>query len=893
MADYGKMLAIAKKLGYNGFTELQECAFSSEDAYDTERNLFVIGETSSGKTLIPLLLYAAALEEAKENDEPLPRMLFLVPYRALAAQKVEEIRELFPDEELAVIQSTGEFRQDDEAIQNASVHIAVVISEKIFKYEARNPGFLSKYDFLVIDEIGLISNAERGIRLDFILAWAMNQKLQNEKPRIIALGTPFFDWSMYIRSYDFAEIRTDKRPVPLEEISITYDRYSLKKIEGNAPFLRCAHVINEKQILSLAKKYEVPGSPCDVTGEEIMCGFLEPCRSDDSLNCPHTGKKCKFPVLIYSGPNRSIHKDILYRICKEHLSRDHQILIFINDRARVMDICEFLYKSLEDMLPEAPPAEECRKKLLAECGLEGDDVFGILEYDPENDKHSIFYRAFLSGVGFHSAALPNELRTYVEKKLLSSRDMRIVCSTETLAFGVNSSVDVVIVADLTKQEGAEGRILQLNEFQNYAGRAGRLRTDVDKSEIKGYVYTLLSDNTAPKWAQMLADGATPETLYSLFHADEGQYMPFFLLNILPAEGEKAATISRMLQILHNLPRDGSITDEDLERSVKMALRFLENQKLIAKIKTFSYGRGALAGGGIGYCLTSLGIRLRGYILGRQDYEKLVDAIERSNKSLFLDMDRILFLYCLLQTNHVKKGISELGNKFSDRNIKEYISSYSREVNASYDWIDECKDKKTLSTLAALLAWCDGASPKQLNRDFGVHYALLSKLAEQIAYLVEITKELLPSRLEDIWKRRKEDYLRIGQGDDRYLEELNRKEAFVQDMFVSVYYGVNTEIIQDLQEFLRECGTDAALKALEEDFSLQHIDPITARKMSRLVIRYKFFENPPKVDMNDIEQRNNFRYQRETYVSDIKGMGSHIFAYFAKKFPSEFAQKAEV
>ena len=56
---------------------------------------------------------------------------------------------------------------------------------------------------------------------------------------------------------DFAEIKTDKRPVPLEEISITYDRYSLKKIEGNAPFLRCAHVINEKQILSLAKKYEV------------------------------------------------------------------------------------------------------------------------------------------------------------------------------------------------------------------------------------------------------------------------------------------------------------------------------------------------------------------------------------------------------------------------------------------------------------------------------------------------------------------------------------------------------------------------------------------------------------------------------------------------------------
>ena len=73
--------------------------------------------------------------------------------------------------------------------------------------------------------------------------------------------------------------------------------------------------------------------------------------------------------------------------------------------------------------------------------------------------------------------------------------MKIVCSTETLAFGVNSSMDVVIIADLKKQDGGDVRFLSMNEFRNYSGRAGRLKQGMDPKDAKGYVYTLLLEKT--------------------------------------------------------------------------------------------------------------------------------------------------------------------------------------------------------------------------------------------------------------------------------------------------------------------------------------------------------------------------------------------------------------
>ena len=91
-----RIQTIAEELGYPELNELQKLVFESPETYPDEtgntRNLMIIGPTSSGKTLIPKLLYYDAVLEALEKGMPTPKMLFVVPYRALAAQKVSELR---------------------------------------------------------------------------------------------------------------------------------------------------------------------------------------------------------------------------------------------------------------------------------------------------------------------------------------------------------------------------------------------------------------------------------------------------------------------------------------------------------------------------------------------------------------------------------------------------------------------------------------------------------------------------------------------------------------------------------------------------------------------------------------------------------------------------------
>ena len=108
MQTYTDARRILECMGYPAFLPLQEKAFRDPALYDPEKNIFITGDTSSGKTLIPLIHYL--LEKEKNPDY---KMLFLVPYRALASQKQFEMEELLHRVQpgLHVALSTGECRE--------------------------------------------------------------------------------------------------------------------------------------------------------------------------------------------------------------------------------------------------------------------------------------------------------------------------------------------------------------------------------------------------------------------------------------------------------------------------------------------------------------------------------------------------------------------------------------------------------------------------------------------------------------------------------------------------------------------------------------------------------------------------------------------------------------
>ena len=890
MPAYEDYLALAKEHEITAFTALQDEAFQNSHIDDPEANLFVIGETSSGKTLIAELLYEKLLQDAQRAGAESPKMLFVVPYRALASQKKQEFDSFFAAYDLSIVQSTGEFRDRDRDVQLGNVDVAVIITEKAFRFQANDAGFLAKYDLIVLDEVGLINTEDRGIFCDFLLVWGTSLHSSTGRPRLVSLGTPFYDWDVYVSHYGFTAISTNgSRPVALENHTIIYSDNSLRRVDGTCgflhPFLRVTPNTLEKN-LQLPEPYATDcpkdGKPCPIT---------DPCRVEPERPCGRIGATCVYPLLVSRG---SVKRQILLQICEKHLLQGHQILIFINNRAEVVEISRFLYErlrqmtTLKDIFPEPPSAEECRREILTACGLNADDVYGILEYDGGPGLKMDCYQAIKSGIAFHSAALPNELRTYIEDRLLAGREMKIVCSTETLAFGVNSAVDVVVVASLVKQEGSMSRLITMNEYRNYAGRAGRLRPG--NCSPGGTVYTLVRENQEEDWNRMREE--PPPRLMSVFYSSIDEKLPFFLLNLIPNDGN-GIRFEQLLGYAGLMPREGTEEEDDLEGHVREAVDFLVDNELLEK--TVSRGRGRKAAGPT-YLLTGIGGKMRGYILNRSDFTDLRSFVGEYVNSVFQEPDKVTFLYRLLSTKQAASALNSVfensDTKLSWRELRDYIRGKSTGSDAAH-WSYGKKDEKLLYVLGAVLAWCDGESARVIYTHFGVQYALLNRLTEQLSYLVEIGRCFIPDiverkgrelsrRLEALSGRRQ------VAGFDRESIEMRCSELAAEThlLSASLYYGINADVHRELMDYLQSQGEEAS--ELISRYRADSFDPATAKEFRNIVFAYSFFSGRTAQMPNTLEDRNNYLSRRRQQYLTIKNMRRPVLIrFFEERFGEAF------
>lgn len=893
---YSRYLALAKSHGYTSFTGLQEAAFRTDGISDPEKNLFIVGETSAGKTLIPLLLYEKALIESSEQEAQYPKLLFVVPYRALAAQKKNELDTFFKCYDLKIVQSTGEYRQNDADILSGDVDIAVMITEKAFNYQAHSESFMSKYDYIVLDEVGLINSKSRGTFYDFLFIWGRSLHISTGRPRIIALGTPFYNWNVYIRSFDLLEISAgSKRPVALNENTIILGNMDIREVEGSCGYLRTGKLVTWTWVRK--KQSDYPELLMSCWERKESCPVLTPCRTDPALQCGKVGGPCTSPLIMLHR-NMSPVRYTLLQICRYHLLCGHQILIFINNRSEVVDTSLFLYRELKKLpelaglFPALPSAEECRRDILDSCSLEGDDVYGILEFDDNTQIRDEHYQALKSGIAFHSAALPNELRTYVEDRLLEKREMKIVCSTETLAFGVNSTVDVVVVASLSKQDGAS-RMITLNEYSNYAGRAGRLRPGEDPSHIEGTVYTLVKLQQRETWRQVLSQ--PPELLVSVFYSDMEEKLPFFLVNLIDKGTANGVTFQQLLDYSRLMPRDDRMGMDELKDYVKEAVAFLVGNGLLEKITNRASGR-TRHSGGPSYLLTDIGIRMRGYLLGKSDFDAVRSTVSEYVSGIYSTPDIGSFLFRLLQTELAQGTLKSIfENSETKRSFEELCGDICRKENygdTSPAWMKESNTEK-LYILGAILAWCEGASAKYIYKNFGIHYALLNRLSEQVSYLVKIAINLIPNAL---YQRAEELSRRMERlGSNRMLTGFDREsiEARCERLMerterlsVSLYYGINTAVHQKLMDYLEGKGAEA--EPLMAHFALYAFDPASAKEFRRIVHAYSFFDRPrPSPDISYDEKHNYLSLRRQHYLNIQRMDRPLLMRFFENQFGDAF------
>ena len=110
------------------------------------------------------------------------------------------------------------------------------------------------------------------------------------------------------------------------------------------------------------------------------------------------------------------------------------------------------------------------------------------------------------GIGVHHAGMLPRYRRLVER-LAQQGLLKVVCGTDTLGVGINVPIRTVLFSGLTKYDGRRQRQLQVREFAQIAGRAGRAGYDT-----VGHVVVLAPEHEIENAKAVAKAGDDPKKL---------------------------------------------------------------------------------------------------------------------------------------------------------------------------------------------------------------------------------------------------------------------------------------------------------------------------------------------------------------------------------------------
>src|SRR5579862_1167752 len=177
---FPETLVAKLKAAIPSLNELQVEAINKFGLF-ADQHLVVSAPTSSGKTMIGEL---AALNRYLKGD----RTYILLPLRALVNDKFDEFVAKYQDFGLRIIRSTGEISDDNDALMRGKFDIALLTYERFAAIAVAIPHTLRQVGLIVIDEVQMITDLNRGANLEFLLTLLKAQRLLAIEPQLIALS---------------------------------------------------------------------------------------------------------------------------------------------------------------------------------------------------------------------------------------------------------------------------------------------------------------------------------------------------------------------------------------------------------------------------------------------------------------------------------------------------------------------------------------------------------------------------------------------------------------------------------------------------------------------------------------------------------------------------------
>lgn len=173
-------------------------------------SMLVTSSTASGKTLLAVLASVKAVEKGYKT-------LYLSPLKALTTEKAEYFKKILEPMDVRVAAVSRDYDSPEEWLRKVDVVVATY--EKADSLVRHRSSFLKDIGLIVVDELHLLSDLERGPRLEVVVTSLMKLSPKAQRLGLSATVTNYDEISSWLGAKPLV---THWRPTPLREC-VFYD----------------------------------------------------------------------------------------------------------------------------------------------------------------------------------------------------------------------------------------------------------------------------------------------------------------------------------------------------------------------------------------------------------------------------------------------------------------------------------------------------------------------------------------------------------------------------------------------------------------------------------------------------------------------------------------------
>ncbi|MBC64183.1 MAG: hypothetical protein CMB15_00895 [Euryarchaeota archaeon] len=187
------------------------------------KNLMLTIPTASGKSLVAHLTIAHRLKHDLINQ----KAVYVVPLKALASEKYDELKEIADVVGLKVALAIGDRSGEINSIEDSDILICT--SERLDSLLRNRSDLISDIGIIVTDEFHLLHDHSRGPTLEVLIS-----RIRHKKPnaQIIALSATVGNSEELAKWLDAELIQSEWRPVSLHSGTLTGLEVKVHRIDG-------------------------------------------------------------------------------------------------------------------------------------------------------------------------------------------------------------------------------------------------------------------------------------------------------------------------------------------------------------------------------------------------------------------------------------------------------------------------------------------------------------------------------------------------------------------------------------------------------------------------------------------------------------------------------------